>query len=168
MNDRVFKSPLTFSRTDGKYKDSKTIFLGGGITNCPDWQKLVESWLLENTNLVLFNPRREIWDFKSDDEYSEESKKQIYWEHNHFQMSDAIIFWFSSETFCPIVLFELGKYLPSNKLLFIGADIKYQRRNDVEIQSKIVRPDQIIHSSLESLAKEVMDKNSQGLIKRVS
>jgi len=42
----------------------KGIFLAGSIEmgKAEDWQKKVES-LLKNENIVIFNPRRDDWDF---------------------------------------------------------------------------------------------------------
>jgi hypothetical protein len=71
--------------------------------------------LLKDTSLTLINPRRLDFDVENPDmEY-----EQIVWEHQNLEASDMISFWFPKETLCPITLFELGKYLKSNKKLFI-------------------------------------------------
>lgn len=127
---------------------TKTVFLAGGITNCPDWQTPTGSQLNELTNLVIFNPRRTAWNMENSEE---ESRKQIIWEHEHLQRSETILFWFPKETLCPITLFELGKYLVSNKKLVVGTHPEYQRRLDVIVQSRLVRPDMKIWSNVEDM-----------------
>lgn len=128
----------------------QALFLAGGITGCPDWQEdMVE--LLDKTNLVLLNPRRE--DFPIHDPTAAE--KQITWEHEHLMMADAILFWFPCETLCPIVLYELGAWSMMQKPLFIGVHPDYKRRQDVEIQTKLARPDVAVHYCLSCLAESV-------------
>jgi len=84
-----------------------------------------------------------------------EDREQIEWENIHLKMADKIVFWFPYETLCPITLFELGKYLVSDKQIFVGCHRKYNKRNDVIIQVGLERPDLIIHDSLKSLSKEI-------------
>lgn len=133
----------------------KTLFLAGGITNCPDWQKefvgLLDSlWV----NLVVFNPRRK--NFPIDDPNA--SKEQITWEFKHFKEADMISFWFSRGSLNPIVLFELGKWLVQKKKpIFIGIDPEYKRKQDVEIQTFLEREDIEIVYSLDDLAYQIRD-----------
>lgn len=127
-----------------------SLFLAGGISQCPDWQKTVIEEL-KDTNLVLLNPRRKHFDISDQNT----TLLQINWEHTHLSLTNAILFWFPSETLCPITLLELGSYLKSDKPLFIGCHPDYQRKLDVEIQSRLVRPHQIVHNNLYSLVQEV-------------
>jgi len=92
-----------------------TLFLGGGITNCANWQNEM-CQMLSDTNLTILNPRRK--NFPMDDPSAAES--QIIWEYNHIEVAKAIMFWFSNETVCPITLFEYGKWICRNKRLFVG------------------------------------------------
>jgi hypothetical protein len=132
---------------DGK---GKSLFLGGGISNCGDWQKeMVE--LLKDTNLVLINPRRESFDTSK----KNIEEEQISWEFSHLDKSDAVLFWFPQETLCPITLYELGKMSKTNKNIFIGIDKKYARKNDVVIQTKLLRPEIKIVYSLKELAEQI-------------
>lgn len=132
-----------------------TLFLAGGITNCPDWQAPTAAKLIELTDLTVFNPRRTAWNMEGSDE---ESKKQILWEHDHLKKSQFIMFWFPSETLCPITLLELGKYLMTDKRLFVGTHPEYQRRLDVIVQSRLERPDLKIWSNLEDLTSHVVSE----------
>ena len=88
----------------------QSLFLAGGITDCPDWQKdLVQ--LLSSTNLMLLNPRRA--HFPIHDPTA--SQVQIKWEYRHLHKADMISFWFPKETLCPIVLYELGAWSMTQK-----------------------------------------------------
>lgn len=129
----------------------QSIFLAGGITGCPNWQaEMVE--LLKETNLALLNPRRE--NFPIHDPSA--AREQITWEHNHLSKADAILFWFPHETICPIVLYELGAWSMTEKPIFVGVHLQYQRRQDVEIQTGLVRPEVQITYRLQGLAEQII------------
>lgn len=130
----------------------RSLFLAGGITNCPDWQQEV-AWGLSETDWVLLNPRRE--NFPIDDPAA--AQEQITWEYAHLRVAHSILFWFPSETLCPIVLFELGAWSVSDKPLFVGVHPDYARRRDVEIQLGLARPDvEIVYSKEELMALVAM------------
>lgn len=130
----------------------KSLFLGGGITNCPDWQQYVTDKLI-STNLVVLNPRRK--NFPIDDPSA--ARQQIEWEFKHLELATVAMFWFPCETLCPITLFELGKWIVGTKKVFIGCHPEYQRLIDVQIQSQLVRPSQVIHTNLDSLVEEILN-----------
>ena len=69
--------------------------------------------------------------------------------------ADAISFWFPAETICPIVLFELGAWSRADKPIFVGIHPDYQRKQDVEIQLSLARPDPKIVLSLSDLAQQI-------------
>lgn len=128
----------------------RSLFLAGGISNCPNWQlELVE--LLADTSFVLLNPRRE--NFPMSDPQAAEA--QIRWEHHHLHLAWGISFWFPCETLCPITLYELGSWSRTTKPLFIGLHPQYARRLDVEIQTKLARPEITIVYSLSELAEQI-------------
>lgn len=131
--------------------DEISLFLGGGITGCEDWQaKMCQ--LLRNTDLVVLNPRRKNWPIND----PEASAKQIEWEYEHLQKAHMIMFWFAPETLCPITLFEYGKWLVGNKPLFVGCHPDYKRKLDVEVQTKFERPFQKVYSSIEEVAGAII------------
>jgi hypothetical protein len=132
-------------------ENEDSIFLAGGITGCPDWQKEVID-NLGNSNLVLFSPRRK--NFPIHDPSA--SDAQIKWEHDYLRKASSILFWFPCETLCPIVLYELGAWSMTNKQLFVGVHPNYERRRDVEIQTKYVRPDINVVYSLDDLCKQIL------------
>jgi hypothetical protein len=127
-----------------------TLFLAGGISNCPDWQsELLE--VLRATDWVVFNPRRV--DFDSSNSHL--ARSQIEWEHRHLRRSSAIAFWFPPQTLCPITLYELGAWSMTEKPLFVGVDPMYARRVDVLEQTRLVRPDVRVVDSLEALGERL-------------
>lgn len=128
-----------------------SIFLGGGITGCPDWQQEAinqfGSYSLDD--LILLNPRRSTFDI-TDPTMSE---FQIKWEAHHLKHADAIIFWFPCETLCPITLFELGKHAQKGDRIFVGCHPDYARAFDVKHQLSLI-PSQAhvkVHDNLYSL-----------------
>lgn len=133
-----------------------SLFLAGGISGCENWQAQLCA-LLQDTDLTLLNPLRA--HFPMDDPDS--AREQIEWEHTHLAAASAISFWFPCETLCPITLFELGawSYWRSNagqpKPLFVGVHPDYKRRQDVEIQLSLARPEIIVVLSLEELADQI-------------
>ena len=143
--------------------DEICVFLGGGITNCPLWQKeLIE--LLKNEDIVIYNPRRKIFPFDDPNECN----KQIEWEFKYLNTADVRVFWFSKGSFNPIVLFEYGKWLRHasinsnlnmSEFLFVGMDSEYIRRRDVEIQTELEYPEvaEKIVYNLENLANQIKE-----------
>jgi Nucleoside 2-deoxyribosyltransferase like len=124
----------------------RSVFLAGGISNCPDWQaQLLER--LRDTDWLILNPRREDFDLTD----PTVAAAQIEWEHRHLRLADAILFWFPPETLCPITLYELGAWSMTSKPLFVGVDPRYARRFDVITQTRLVRPDLTVTDSLEGL-----------------
>jgi hypothetical protein len=130
-----------------------TLFLAGGITGCPDWQKEMINLLKDVQPLTIFNPRRDDFDVTNPNM----SKEQIEWEFCHLRKSAAISFWFPGETLCPITLLELGKYLENfSTKLFIGCDPGYAREFDVREQTRLSRGrDVTVVSSIEELASQI-------------
>lgn len=128
----------------------KSIFLAGGITGCSDWQSDLKD-KIKDIDIIIYNPRRK--DFPINDPKAAEA--QITWEYQMLRKADAISFWFGPETIQPIVLFELGSWVVSDKPILVGVDPKYQRKQDVEIQTKLARPGLKIASSLDELSDQI-------------
>ena len=130
-------------------------FLGGGITNCWEWQNAVieELGKYNIDNLVIFNPRRA--DFPIHDPNA--SNEQISWEFKWLEACDIFSMYFcqSEESNQPICLYELGRNLikMENKFpedfvdrIVITSEEGYSRIQDVQIQSKL------------ALGKDIMTK----------
>ncbi len=134
------------------------IFLAGGISNCPDWQSELIKKLEGINKVTLYNPRRA--NFPMDDPNASEA--QITWEYNKLKESNIIIYWFSRGSLNPIVLYELGKWAFDGRgRAVIGIDPEYERRQDVEIQTRLAQGKQgertIFHSTLDEIAEAVKD-----------
>ena len=132
--------------------NEKSIFLAGGITGCSDWQCELTD-LLKNEDIVLLNPRRA--NFPIDNQNA--AKEQIEWEYRHLHKTDAVSFWFPKETLCPITLYELGVQMIKNKPLFIGVHPEYERKVDIEIQTRLARPEIGVVYDLDSLSKKIKE-----------
>ncbi len=137
---------------DKKQHSGNAIFLAGGITGCPDWQQEIVK-MLKQTDLILLNPRRADFPIGNPDA----AQKQIEWEYFHLRVADAVSFWFSPETLNPIVLYELGAWSVSSTPIFVGVHPEYKRRQDVEIQTGLERPEVKIVYRLFNLANQLID-----------
>jgi len=129
-----------------------SLFLGGGITNCADWQAVMVD-LLKDSDLVLLNPRRD--NFPMGDKNA--TPLQIDWEFRHLKLATKIMFWFTSESLCPITLFEYGKWLTRDKPLFVGCHPEYKRIEDVKVQTALEQPNLEIFTDLSSLAAKILN-----------
>ena len=141
------------------------LFLGGGISGCPDWQAIMIDLIRKGLEAagfdhkwIMFNPRREHFDIND----SSQSLFQIQWEDAKLRTSDIILFWFPEETMCPITLLELGKYgcmnMAWNKTILVGCHPNYARKFDVEIQLALSDDSSIqVVDTLEKLAQQVVD-----------
>jgi hypothetical protein len=132
---------------------NKKLFIAGGISNCKNWQDKLTEYLKDQPGLTIYNPRRNDFDLNNE----KETEKQIVWEYEHLIKADIISFWFTSDTLCPITLYELGLHGNPEKTI-IGIDPEYKRKKDIEIQSKLTRPASPIVYSLEELANEIIKK----------
>jgi hypothetical protein len=142
-----------------------SLFLAGGITDCPDHQAYICD-KLKDLNITVFNPRRK--NFPIHDPNA--AYAQIKWEYDHLKEADMISFWFCKETMCPIVLYELGSWNKTQKPIAIGMDPEYSRRQDVEIQTRLIRPEVPIVYSIDDLSNEIFkmyDKISSQILKNI-
>ena len=144
----------------------RSLFLAGGITDCPDWQSEVAEGL-STCDIEIFNPRRA--DFPMGDPNA--GKEQIKWEFDRLDRVSDIMFWFCRETVCPIVLYEIGRHLAVwqreggctyRSRIYIGMDPHYSRRFDVEQQSWLTGWEGTIHFTLDDLVKEIRDSFQDG------
>jgi len=138
------------------YHDEKehVIFLAGGISNCPNWQELLESHLkfaFGDKKFVIANPRREDFDLAD----KRATIQQIEWEHKMLERCDTLLFWFPDETLCPITLYELGAYTNQKKNLIVGVHERHKRRIYVEKQTSLRRTDVKVAVGFDSFLVEV-------------
>ena len=93
----------------------KSIFLAGTIDNGDsiDWQKkLIEKF--KDSDIKIYNPRREHWDKKAS---KEDLEYQIKWEQEHLDNADSIVMCLLDDSKSPISLLELGLYAQSGRLM---------------------------------------------------
>ena len=145
---RYFESPQQYVLNP----EQACLFLAGGICGCPDWQAEVVE-MLKYDPIDLINPRR--MDFPMHDPAAAET--QIKWEFEHLRMAHGILFWFPYETLCPIVLYELGAHSMTHRALFVGTHPKYARKQDVEIQTRLARPELVVENYLPALVQRVRE-----------
>lgn len=123
------------SRLDYK-EGALSLFLAGGITGCPDWQKEAVD-RLSDLPVTVMNPRRKNFSVHDKDVIFE----QISWEFDMMTKADIVVFYFPSESICPIALYELGRFnvlsLTSGQKVFIGVHPNYTRKDDVIIQTRL-------------------------------
>lgn len=86
------------------------IFLAGTIDQgvSKDWQRwMVEQ--LQDTNLCLFNPRRDAWDSSWEQSIDNpQFREQVEWELDAMEYADLVVFYFAAGSKSPITLMELG------------------------------------------------------------
>lgn len=151
---QIITAPETYTPNPGDI----TCFLAGGITNCYEWQKEVIETLksydsngIEVDHLIIFNPRREVFD-TSDPRQTEE---QIEWEFYALENCDIFSMYFceSEKSVLPICLYELGRNIVRMQQrhpmswrdrLVISVEDEYIRKNDVFIQTKLAVDKDII------------------------
>lgn len=139
-------------------RNARIVFLAGGISNCPDWQKeMIARFKDVDDGLILVNPRRDSFDVTNPNE----SDFQIDWEHRHLSIADAILFWFPFNTLCPITLYELGVHAASGRdsgeavPLFVGCHPAYPRQFDVVKQLSLIRPEINVRDNFTPLVEDV-------------
>lgn len=135
--------------------ESIRVFMGGGIGECPDWQKdfIKEFEKLDDqisNNVQLINPR---W------EYKWTGFQQVEWEYKMLLESDIIMMWFSRGGKNRIVFYELGMWINSRGIpAVIGCDPEFDRKEDVTIQTHLARPELKIHTTIKDMVKEVAEQ----------
>ncbi|MGX1760485.1 nucleoside 2-deoxyribosyltransferase domain-containing protein [Streptomyces lydicus] len=121
------------------------LFLAGGISDCPDWQKTTTA-ALDDLDVTVFNPRRN--HFPVHDPNAEAA--QVAWEYRHLRRADLVMFWFpdSPTSHQPIALYELGMAAASQATdLIVGADLGYVRRTNVVAQLEHACPGLHVHAT---------------------
>lgn len=114
------------------YPDKPTIFMAGGITDCPEWQDDLIELLKDNDDGVLLNPRRK--NFPIHDPNA--SQEQIEWEFHALNNAKVFSMWFSAGPSVQLIcMYELGRHLATKHWtqIVIGIEPGYLRTQDVEI-----------------------------------
>lgn len=139
---------------DNTVSPGSRVFVGGGISNCPNWQAdIIQMLGVVDDGLILVNPRREQFDTSD----ASATEAQIEWEYQHLHQASAVVFWFPKETLCPITLYELGSAGARGAKIFVGCHPEYARRVDVVKQLALARPGVVVRDTLEQVATDVAE-----------
>ncbi|MGW0712501.1 nucleoside 2-deoxyribosyltransferase domain-containing protein [Streptomyces sp. NPDC002643] len=142
---------MKYVEAPGEFESSGTaLFLAGGITGCPDWQRDAVRQLEDlGCEATVLNPRRS--SFPQDDPRAHDD--QVGWEYAALQRADVILVWFCAETVQPVVLYELGFHAARGTTLVVGAHPQYERRRDIVAQLARARPDLTVLDSLSATVR---------------
>jgi hypothetical protein len=90
--------------------DCRSLFLAGSIDNgaAINWQPQIIS-ALEETDFLIFNPRRSDWDPK-------EISDQVRWELDHILQATHVLFFFAKDSLAPISIGELYFLIGKNNI----------------------------------------------------
>ena len=106
------------------------IFLAGGVTYSPNWQKEALEMLVD-TDLVVANPRRD----EIISAIGETARQQIIWEFENLKSAKVVLFWFP------------------NAETIVGVDPGYNRRFDIETQVHLESPRAVIYTTLDETVR---------------
>lgn len=131
---KVYKPPHTASEVSiGDY----TIFLAGSIDmgSAENWQERMENDLSDFENLIVFNPRRDVWNaaLPQDPTPGTEFHEQVTWELDHIESANLVVVYFSDGSASPITLLELGMLARMDKEVIIYCTPKFHRYGNVKI-----------------------------------
>ena len=125
-----------------------SVFLAGAIDMgaAVDWQTWVIERLADQSNIVLFNPRRAAFTPDTLDE-------QIRWELEALECVNTVFMWFPKAAKAPISFFESGLYWRSGKLL-VGAEEGFYRRRNLELTGE--RYGVMVHETLDAMVTSLL------------
>ncbi|MFI8458518.1 nucleoside 2-deoxyribosyltransferase domain-containing protein [Kitasatospora sp. NPDC085464] len=137
-----------------------TVFLAGGMRNCPDWrQEAIESlagqWRRAGADrpVTVFSPSRVVPGRAF-------SQELVRWEHDALRSCDVVLFWFprgnEKAPEQPIALYELGVAAGTFKTIAVGAEPGYVRREDLRAQLRLIRPGLPVREDLTATAGDVV------------
>ncbi|MEU8922615.1 nucleoside 2-deoxyribosyltransferase domain-containing protein [Kitasatospora sp. NPDC048545] len=140
--------------------EALTVFLAGGMRNCPDWRQwaiesLADQWHRAGADrpVTVFSPSRVV----SGRAFSQEL---VRWEHDALRACDVVLFWFprgnEKAPEQPIALYELGVAAATFKPIAVGTEPGYVRREDVGAQLRLIRPGLPVRGDLNSTVGDVV------------
>lgn len=128
----IIKAPRSINSTG---ENRLSVFLAGSIEmgKAMYWQKYLEDEFADREDIVLYNPRREIWDNSwVQDAGNTQFREQVEWELHAMEAADLIVMYLAPETQSPITLLELGLFACSRKLIVCCAE-GFWRKGNVDI-----------------------------------
>ncbi|MFJ5229608.1 nucleoside 2-deoxyribosyltransferase domain-containing protein [Kitasatospora sp. NPDC088391] len=134
--------------------DALTVFLAGGMRDCPDWRQwaveaLADQWRRSGTGrpVTVLSPSRAVPGRAF-------SPELVRWEHEALRSCDIVLFWFprgnEKAPEQPIALYELGVAAATFKPIAVGVEPGYARSNDVTTQLRLIRPDLSVRHDLDA------------------
>lgn len=129
----IVKAPNPVPSYDSLIETS--VFLAGSIDQdkAVHWQKVVEG-RLNDLDVILFNPRRDVWDAGLTQDISNpDFVKQVEWELDCLDAATFVIFYFDPNGLAPVTMLELGHYADK---AFVCCPPGYWRRGNVQIFCK--------------------------------
>ena len=111
------------------------VFLAGSIEQgtARDWQKELCEKLKDEKHLIVYNPRRKVWDPSLPQTIDNEVfNEQVTWELDKLDKATVIPMYFEPGTKSPITLLELGLYATSGKLIVCCPE-GFWRKGNVDI-----------------------------------
>ena len=151
----------TIIKSPAPLPEGYAVFLAGSIEQgqAAAWQIAIENEL-SNTDILIFNPRRDIWNpeithSKSDPQFRE----QVDWELTALEKANLIAMYFDPATKSPISLLELGLYAHSGKLIVCCSE-GFWRKGNVDIVCNRYGIEQV--DSLNKLVERIIQIANEG------
>ena len=135
--------------------DGFSVFLAGSIElgMAGNWQAFLEKQLFE-TDLILFNPRREEWDGSWRQSMDDPNfREQVEWELEAQERASLIAMYLEPSTKSPVSLLELGLFARSGKMI-VCCPQGFWRKGNVDIVCARYDVKQV--DSLKDLGDEIL------------
>jgi hypothetical protein len=140
------------------------VFLAGSIEQgkARDWQPLVCT-ALEPLNVLVFNPRRKVWDPTWDQDVSNpELVAQVNWELDLIDRAEIVFFYFQAGTKSPISFLEFGMQVRNRrKDLVVVCEDGFWRQANIQITAdrNNVKVFKILEEGIEKLVDLVQKRS---------
>lgn len=156
MKAQVVKSPDNYLKYLHEY--DRIVFLAGSIEmgQAENWQDKAAR-LLEDTPVVVLNPRRDDWDSSWKQTIdAPQFKQQVIWELEAMIRSDYIIMYFDPDTKSPVTMAEFGLYVKNPKLIVVCPE-GFWRKGNIDIMCEYYGVTQVntLEEAVEIIKKSV-------------
>lgn len=128
---KEIKAPCSYTNHDLV----RSVFLAGSIEmgTAVDWQKKFVD-LLKDTDVTIFNPRRDDWDSKwAQSIDNPQFAEQVNWELDVLNASTLAVFYFAPGTMSPITLLELGTQVSRGNRIVVCCPDGFWRKGNIDI-----------------------------------
>jgi hypothetical protein len=154
---QIIKFPQYVSDTK-EYKYFRKLFISGYKGS--NWREPLFKGL-ENEEIVIFDPVHWLQGMGTDN-----IQEWLEWNFNHIRLSTEILFWISGKVDNMLTLLEVGHFSDKRIPIYMGCDSDYERKNELEIQMKLIRPKLKVVYDLNELVQQVRegDKTSKKMV----